>query len=64
MKKMIYTLDYLKQEAELIAGHWNGSDEKYVDGSGEARTEEEAGMAVDLLTKIKEIEELVKTLGI
>ena len=61
---MIYTLDYIKTEANLIASYWNGSDEKFVDGSGEPRTDEEAETASDLLEKVKEVEELIKTLGI
>ena len=55
---MIYTLDYLRSEANLITGYWNGSDEKFVDGCGEARTEEDVGNAQDLLVKIVEIEDL------
>ena len=61
---MIYTLGYLKEEAELIAGHWNGSDERFMDGSGEPRTDEEAEMAVELLENIEDIEKLIKELGI
>lgn len=61
---MIYTLDWLTKEAELIAGHWNGSDEKFMDGSGEPRTDEEAETAVELLDKIKEVEALTEALGL
>jgi len=61
---MIYTLSYLQQEATLIAGYWNGSDERFIDGNGTARYDEDAVMARDLLEKIKEIEAMVKTLGI
>lgn len=62
--KPIHTLSYLQQEATLIAGHWNGSDERFIDGNGTARSDEDAMMAQDLLEKITEIEEMVKTLGI
>lgn len=61
---MIYTLSYLQQEATLIAGYWNGSDERFIDGDGEPRTAEDAVMAQDLLEKITEIEAMVKILGI
>lgn len=61
---MIYTLEWLEKEANLIAGHWNGSDEKFVDGSGEVRTEDDVVAAEELLTKITEIKELIKELGI
>jgi hypothetical protein len=61
---MIYTLDYLKKEAELIASYWNGGDEKFVDGTGEIRTSDDAEIAVELLEKIKEVEELKEALNI
>lgn len=61
---MIYTLEWLKKEAELITGCWNGSDEKFVDGNGESRTEDDVQRANDILDRIAEIEALVKELGI
>lgn len=61
---MIYTLGWLEKEANLITGYWNGGDEKFVDGSGEVRTEDDVLAAEDLLTKISEIKELIKELGI
>ena len=61
---MIYTLGYIKKEAELICGHWNGSDAKFVDGSGEARTDEDAQIASELLEKVTELEELIDALNI
>jgi hypothetical protein len=61
---MIYTLEYLKKEAEGIVGHWNGSDERFIDASGEARTEEDAQAAQELLEKIKEVEELIEELSL
>lgn len=61
---MIYTLDFLKKEAELIAGHWNGESERYTDGNGDIRTEEEAQAASELMETLKQVEELVKELGI
>jgi len=60
----IYTLDWIKKEAEEIAGHWNGSDEQFVDGTGTLRLDEEAQTAVELLDKIKEVEELLSALSI
>lgn len=60
----IYTLEYLKKEAELISGYWNGSDEQYLDGNGDVRTEDDVQAATELLEKISEIEELVKELSI
>ena len=62
--KPIYTLDYLKTEAEGISGHWNGEDTRYVDHNGEARTEDDASAAGELLEKIKEVEALIEELGI
>jgi hypothetical protein len=62
--KPIYTLQWLEQEAEAIAGHWNGSDAKFVDGNGEQRTDEEAQSAQELLVQIGEVRDLVKELGI
>jgi hypothetical protein len=61
---MIYTLDWLKTEAEGITGHWNGEDAKYIDASGEVRSEENAKTADELLEKIEEIEDLIKELGL
>ena len=61
---MIYTLEYLKKEAELIAGHWNGSDERFTDGSGYTRSEEDAQNAEEVLEKIETIEDLIKELGL
>ena len=60
----IYTLDYIEKEAELIAGHWNGSDERFVDGTGEARTDEEAQTASELLEKLEEVKGLLQVLNI
>ena len=61
---IIYTLDYIEQEANKIIGTWNGEDEKmnlegqmvdaqyFVDGSKE------------LLEKIKEVRTLLMELSI
>lgn len=62
--KPIYTLDYLKTEAEGISGHWNGEDDNYIDHNGDARKEYDATIAGDLLEKIKEVEALIEELGI
>lgn len=61
---MIYTLEWLEKEANLIAGYWNGSDEKFVDGNGDIRTEDDVNASQELLQKIIEIKELIKELGI
>lgn len=61
---MIYTLDWLKKEAEGIVGHWNGSDENFIDASGEPRTEDDVQVATELLEKIKEIDALTEELGL
>lgn len=60
----IYTLEYLEKEAELIAGYWNGSDDRFVDGSGEPRDAEEAEMANDLLNHLEQVKALAKALSI
>lgn len=61
---MIYTLDYLKKESDYIATYWNGSDEKFIDGNGEPRTDEEAQVAIELGLKLAEVEAFIKELGI
>jgi hypothetical protein len=60
---MIYTLEWIKKEAEGIAGHWNGESERFIDASGDSRTDEEAQVASELLDKIKEVEEMIEQLG-
>jgi hypothetical protein len=61
---IIYTLDYLKTEAEAIAGAWNGEDERFVDGGGISRSDNDAVAAHQLLEKLTELDELIKLLGI
>ena len=61
---MIYTLEWLQKEAEGIAGHWNGSDEHFIDASGERRSEEDVRAAEELLQKVKEIHALREELGL
>ena len=61
---MILTLSYIKEEAEKIASHWNGSDESFVGGDGEVYSDDDAETALELLTKIEEIEMLVEALNI
>jgi len=61
---MIYTLEYLEKEANLISGYWNGSDYRFVDGSGEVRDEEDVNFAEDLLKAVQEVKLLAKTLSI
>lgn len=60
----IYTLEWLEKEAEGISGHWNGSDEKYIDHDGDVRTQEDAAAAEELLQKLTEVKQLIKELGI
>ena len=61
---MIYTLEYLKKEAEGIAGSWNGESDRFTDQTGETRTEDDAHAAEELLTKLKEVEQLIEELHI
>jgi hypothetical protein len=63
-KEIIYTIEHIRKEAELISGYWNGSDEKYVDGNGDVRTEDDVNAAQELLEKIGEVEKLCEELGI
>ena len=51
---MIWTLDFIKQEMDEIAGAWNGDD------SG--KLEEDAQTAKEVLEKVAEIEELLRSL--
>ena len=60
----IYTLDWLEKEANLITGHWNGSDERFVDGSGELRTEDDENVAEEFLERIAQVRDLAKQLGL
>jgi hypothetical protein len=61
---MIYTLDYIQKEALLIASYWNGSDDTFIDGNGDKRTEEDVQNAEELLQKIQEVRELITELSI
>ena len=63
-KGIIYTLDYIKASADDIAGYWNGSDERFIGGDGDSHTDDEAQTAIELLEKIKEVEELISLLDI
>lgn len=60
----IYTLDWVKHEAYLIWSYWNGSDEKFIDGNGEERTQEEAEAAHNLLESLREVGSLIEELKI
>ena len=57
----IHTIDWLKKEAEGIAGAWNGEDDQF-NYEGETYTEDEAHMAEELLEKIKEVDALTEAL--
>ena len=61
---MIYTLDYLEKEAEMIASYWNGKDDSYIDGNGDKRTEEDVENAQELLLKLRQVRDLIKELAI
>lgn len=61
---MIYTLEYIKKEAEGVASYWNGSDDKFVDSSGDVRTEDDVNTAEEIIEKVEELEHLIKELGI
>ena len=61
---MIYTLEYLRKEAEGITGNWNGTDDHLIDANGNARHADDVQTAEELLEKITEIEELIKELEI
>lgn len=61
---IIYTLDWVKKEADIIGSYWNGKDAKYIDGNGDERTPEEADLAAAILERVKELEELITELGI
>ena len=52
---MIYTLDYIAKEAEAIAGHWNGSDERFIDANGDLRNDDEAQAASEILDTINNL---------
>ncbi len=60
---MIYTLDWLDQEAKAIQAAWNGEDESFV-YEGERLPMEMAEAAKDLENKLKEVRELVEELGL
>lgn len=61
---MIYTLDWVEKEAKEIIGYWNGSDDKFVDGNGDTRTEGDVNAAEELLEKLADVRELIKELSI
>lgn len=55
---MILTLPYLEDEANDIVGYWNGSDDRFVDGSGTVRTEDDVQIAEDIIKLCKELKDL------
>lgn len=60
----IYTLEYITREAEAIAGHWNGSDERFMDGNGDNRTDEEAMIAGEIIEMVQELKTKIIQLSI
>lgn len=61
--RMIYTLDYLRKEAQGIQAAWNGSDEKFI-YDGDVFTEEGVNKAIELEQKLEEVQWLVNELGL
>ena len=59
----IYTLDWIKKEAEDIASSWNGKDITFY-YEGEKYHEDDVSRAEDLLEKIEEVEKLISELRI
>lgn len=53
---MIYTIDWLKKEAEEIQAAWDGTDAGV--------KEERAHAAKELEEKLQEVEELIEELGL
>lgn len=60
---MIYTLDYLEQEAKGIQSAWNGEDDRF-NYNGELLPQDYAGLAEELEEKLKEVRELVTALSL
>ena len=60
---MIYTLEYIKKEAEGIVAAWDGSSEEFL-YEGEKMTEDEVNMAKTLLEHIDNVGVLTSSLGI
>jgi hypothetical protein len=60
----IYTLEWIRKEAEDINSRWNGADETFIDGDGEIRPAEHADAAYEIVKKLDEIEGLIKYIGI
>ena len=61
---MIYTLEYLRKEAEQISGYWNGKDEKFIDHTGELRNDDDAQAAEELTQLLDQVDELIDYLHI
>lgn len=60
---MIYTLEWIRREAKGIASSWNGQDKTFLYEDREY-SEEDADVAVELLGKLEEVDELIKELKI
>jgi hypothetical protein len=59
----IYTLDWLEKEALGISGSWNGKDDTFM-YDGDLYPAEQADTAKELLEKIDEVRDLIKTLSL
>ncbi len=51
-------LEAIRKEFEEIAGSWNGEDDKFISG-GHVYTEEDAGMANEIIEKVDELKKLI-----
>ena len=60
---MVYTLDWLRKEAEGIVSSWNGSDDTFM-YDGDLYPAEQADTARELLEKLNEVDELIKELSL
>lgn len=57
----IPSLEVIRKEVEPIASDWNGEDDRYI-SNGLEYTEEDAHIAMEILEKLDELEELIKSL--
>jgi hypothetical protein len=61
--KPIYTLDFIKREAEGIASSWNGEDARF-SYEGDVYTEDDAHAAMELLKHLEKVEKFIKELNL
>lgn len=58
---MIYTIEYLREEAKKLRGAWNGKTDTF-NHEGDTYTEYDVDTAEELLEKLDEVESLAKSL--